>query len=455
MKSTQTNGNPAADGKAPPSLGSLLKAARKRTGITQGQLADLSSVSVRAIRDLELDLTQNPRRETLRLILDGLRLTGARRAELEKSVCRPTLRDGLGALTPPPAALGPSIGREHDIRALTNLLESGGHRLVRVVGMAGVGKSRLVQEVAGAAYAGARMPVVWAETGGNASSRASEPLHGQIAALLRGNSELDSLVAAFGTSDILLVINGADLNSGAETALRRLLEQCPGLRVLCETHEVTRRSEGTDYPVFPLPVSDRRARHAAHEPDDDPAVQLMLSRCARLVPEAVSDPLVMAALAKTCWSLDGIPRAIEAAAAWLLLYEPDQLLDLATRDPFSLTTPPDDDAADLRTALKRSVESLPPRESETLYRLAAYPRPWTMAQVVSAPGRGRDSALSAIHLLCTRGLVRPSGRSGHGIPRFTVLNLVRHLLAEGISPAARTVAAVLPQQLPVPVDCDA
>lgn len=193
---------------------------------------------------------------------------------------------------------------------------------------------------------------------------------------------------------------------------------------------------GTDYPVFPLSVTDRPVGPTGRESVVSPALQLMLSRCGSLEREAPADSRTMAALAGVCRRLDGIPRAIEAAAAWLLLYNPDQLLRVAQRDPFELATPPGHDTAALRATLEASVASLHPRDADVLRRIAAHALPFTMAQAFSAPEQAGDSEPSAIHLLCTRGLVRPAGCDAGGTPRFTVLNLVRHLLAE---PAAPTI----------------
>lgn len=425
------------DHQASPSLGAVLKEARRRIGVTQTQLADLSSVSVRTIRDLELDLTQNPRRETLRLLLDGLRLTGVQRARVEEAAAGPST-SGIPAdsLAPPPAVLEPTIGRERDIEALMGLIKLGGHRLIRVVGMAGVGKSRLIQEVAGAMDASAQMPVVWAEPEGGLTGKPADRLQAHVAALLRGDSELDHLATAFGTNDILLVVPDVTMSPGSEAALRRLLVQCRGLHVLYEAREGSKWGAGTDYPVFPLSVADRSVGPTDRESAVSPALQLMLSRCGSLEREALADSRIMAALAGICQSLDGIPQAIEAAAAWLLLYSPDQLLSLARRNPFKLATPPGNDTADLRAALEASVKSLHPRDADVLRRLATHSLPWTMAQAFASPEQIGDSALSAIHLLCTRGLVRPANWDAGGTPRFTVLNLVRHLLAESAAPAA-------------------
>ncbi|WP_328830070.1 helix-turn-helix domain-containing protein [Streptomyces sp. NBC_00252] len=541
------------DRQTSPTLGAVLKAARRRIGVTQSQLADLSTVSVRTIRDLELDLTHNPRRETLRLLLDGLRLTGVQRAKVEEAAAGQA-SPGLPAasLAPPPAVLDPTIGRERDIEALTRLIELGGHRLIRVVGMAGVGKSRLIQEVAGAVDASGRLPVVWAEPEGGPTGRPTDSLHAHIATLLRGardmtrtcgvrpesdpesdaesdanpdpapeahaesdvnpdreshaesdpeahpesdadpdpeshpesdanpdpesdpdpeshpesypnpdpeshaepdpeahpesdpnpdreaaldpQAALDQLASAFGADDILLVVHGVTMSPAAEAALRRLLARCRGLHVLCEAREGSTGGAGTDYPVFPLSVTDRPVGPTGRESVISPALQLMLSRCGSLEREAPADSRTMAALAGVCQRLDGIPRAIEAAAAWLLLHNPDQLLSMAQRDPFKLATPPGHDTAALRAALEASVASLHPRDAGILHRLAAHALPFTMAQAVSAPDQAGASELSAIHLLCTRGLVRPAGCDADGTPRFTVLNLLRHLLAEPAAP---------------------
>jgi transcriptional regulator with XRE-family HTH domain len=434
----------------PKTLGTLLKTARRRTGMTQSQLAGLSSVSVRAIRDLELDLTRQPRRETLRLLMDALRLSGPRRAELEEAAAGLAPQDVfLDELPPPPAPLGPILGRDRDVESLTELLETGGHRLVRVVGVAGVGKTRLIQEVARASHRDGRMPVIWVDTRRTAHEQAWTALQHRVAGLLRGEPELDGLVATLATRRVLLAVNGKGLEPGAETALRLLLESCPGLQVLYETHEPSQQPEGTDYSVFPLAAPEWPYEAAGDDPVPPPSLQLMLARCGRLRPESRSDKKTMAAIAGICWYLDGIPQALEAAASSLLFYQSTRLLDIAIHYPFQIMGPPSGNEVTLRASLAASVASLRPRDAQALRKLAVADRPWTVEQAVSSLGGRGDDSLSEIHLLCTRGLVRPAGRTGDGAPRFTVLNLVRHVLADGDSAAAATDASVPPQQVPV------
>jgi transcriptional regulator with XRE-family HTH domain len=133
----------------PEQFGVLLKSHRIRRGTTQRQLADLSTVSIRAIRDLELGRSRRPRRDTVRLIADGLGLGSRERARLEAAA--DDLRLIYGAsFAPPPAPLDGLVGRDAEVEVLKKLLRSGGHRLVLVSGVGGVGKTRLTLAVADA-----------------------------------------------------------------------------------------------------------------------------------------------------------------------------------------------------------------------------------------------------------------------------------------------------------------
>lgn len=109
-----------------PQVGILLKNARRRTGMTQRQLSDLSAVSVRTIRDLELERTKNPRIQTLRLLADALQLSKVRRAELEVAATSATAEPLIDRLPLPSVPLGPIVGRVREVGALAALAESWG-----------------------------------------------------------------------------------------------------------------------------------------------------------------------------------------------------------------------------------------------------------------------------------------------------------------------------------------
>jgi hypothetical protein len=182
----------------------------------------------------------------------------------------------------PAAVLDPTIGRERDIEALTCLIKLGGHRLSGRHGRSRLGKSRLIQEVAGAMDASALMPVIWAEPEGGPTGKPTDSLRAHIAALLGGDSELDYLATTFGADDILQVAHDVTMSPASEAALRRLLARCRGPHVLCKAREGPKRDAGTDYPAFPLSVSDRSVGPTGRESAVSPALRLMLSRCGSL-----------------------------------------------------------------------------------------------------------------------------------------------------------------------------
>ena len=150
-----------------PQVGLLLKNARRRTGMTQRQLSDLSAVSVRTIRDLELERTKNPRVQTLRLLADALQLSKVRRAELEVAARSATGESLIDRLPLSPVPLGPIVGRVREVEALAALAGSSGHRLVKVVGVPGVGKTRLIHEVAANLHRSGRLPAICLDASGS------------------------------------------------------------------------------------------------------------------------------------------------------------------------------------------------------------------------------------------------------------------------------------------------
>jgi transcriptional regulator with XRE-family HTH domain len=112
-----------------PSFAELLRTYRRRCGATQRQLADLSTLSVRAIRNLENGTANKPRKDTVRLIADGLRLSVRERAALEAAGGRAGSGDVKlvygDSLTRPPAAVSGLIGRDAERAALCGLLSAG------------------------------------------------------------------------------------------------------------------------------------------------------------------------------------------------------------------------------------------------------------------------------------------------------------------------------------------
>jgi transcriptional regulator with XRE-family HTH domain len=432
-----------------PGLHVQLQNARRRAGLTQEQLAGLSTVSVRAIRDLEQGRVQHPRRETLRLLADAMRLSGGRRIELELAVDSASagrvFQDEFGPeLAAPPAALRPLIGRAAEVEALTGLLGASHARQLTLVGLPGVGKTRLAQEVALHLHSRDRLPVLWVpmdrdaeRTGGSGSADAASTMTGWVRELVRGGDTHDELADVIGGRPALVVLDGLE---GAPSALRpvtELLQSCSRLTVLATTCRPVPTPTSRLLTVAPLPVPGAdRTGGAELRPTEHPAVELMLSHAAHIRPDLLPTESVISVLAQICRHLDGIPGWLETAASWLLLHSPEQVLDLARTSPLLLADPlteavPATAEACYGERVRHALAELSPRAEALLDALAALPEPWTVEAAARAAGLPFAEVARDVHALLVRGLVRqvPAAGSGTSVG-FALLNLVRSVTAE-------------------------
>ncbi|GAB2698257.1 helix-turn-helix domain-containing protein [Kitasatospora kifunensis] len=457
-------------------LGALLRSARRGAGLTQEQLAGLSTISVRAIRDLEQGRVQHPRKDTIRLLADTMRLSGTHRATLELAIdstsVGSTLRNLYGVeLAPPPAPLRPLAGRRPELRALTGLLAAEHERLLTVVGLPGVGKSRLAQEAALHFHAGAQTPVLWvamdrtAEEQTGARHRPQSALVSWVRSLISQGGNVDELAAVVREKPTLLVLDGYDApHGGAGSGLLSLLNSCERLKVLITSRRPQQALDGRLLPLAPLPVPEAvgpeptRAEQVGSEsvgpfhpfhpltsapvrppcdasPAERPAVDLMLSYVSHLRPDLLPTESVVATVTRICHALDGLPQALEAAGSWLLLYSPEQLLEIVRSTPLALidgAAPPlPGSGPALSGLLADTVRDLNPRLARLLRAVAPLTRPWTVDAAARTLGLPPTAAARDVHALLLHGLLRqlPAAAGPVGGPaRFTVLNLVRQLV---------------------------
>src|SRR5213078_3941940 len=135
---------------APGSFGVQLKALREAAGFTQEELATIAGLSVHAVSALERGERRRPHVDTVRALSAALDLTGASRDALfgsARAAAQNAAADELSDSSLPVALTG-LLGREADVQALLAWLADGATRLITLVGPGGVGKTRLVIEVA-------------------------------------------------------------------------------------------------------------------------------------------------------------------------------------------------------------------------------------------------------------------------------------------------------------------
>ncbi|GAA3090579.1 helix-turn-helix domain-containing protein [Streptomyces roseofulvus] len=407
-------------------FGGLLRAHRRRRGMTQQQMADLATLSVRAIRDLESGRARRPRQETVRLLADVLRLTGTTREAFDAAA-----RDHLPAedahRTGPvagdlPVLLGTTVGREHELHSLVELLTVDRQRLVSVVGLGGVGKTRLVREAAGVLRDVHGWRVLWVPAAG-------------LSPGLRELRRLAPDATAGGDGhgggrgdDVLLVLDG--LRHGADGAgVHRLLERGPGLRIVVTAAAPSRFAGEQVMPIAPLPVPGRALDHDPDALAEYAAVRLFLSHLRRLRPYAPR-PAATAAVAELCRALDGVPGALETTAAWGLVHAPEELLHHLARDPECFAAPPavwGSGPGGGTGAVRRGLAVLGAPLRERLSVLAALPESWTLEEAALLTGASLADTAATVHGLLVHGLVRTADEDGRD--RFRLLRRVRSALA--------------------------
>jgi predicted ATPase/DNA-binding XRE family transcriptional regulator len=427
-------------------LAEQLLAARRRAGMTQEQLAGLSTVSVRAIRDLEQGRVLQPRGETLRLLTDAMHLGAARRAALELAVegsqVDTVMREAYGAeLAPPPKPLRRLVGRTEELRALNGLLAAEHERLLTVVGLAGVGKTRLAQEACLQLHTRDQLPVLWIDM--NEAVAAPAPVRSPrttltdwARSLAAGGGGLDELASVICGRATLLVLDGYATPPRIAPQLLALLHSCERLKVLITAREPLCTPGNRLLPLAPLPVPDIDVGTPLHEEAlgaGEPAAELMLSYVAHMRPDLLLTDSVVRTLRRICRALDGVPRAMESAASWLLLHSLEELLRIARTSPLTIVddaTGGDPSAEGLAASLTAAVQRLDDGQAALLGSLSALSDGWTADQAATNLSLTRSAVARDIHALILRGLIRRLPTGEDGAARFAVLNVVRRLAAE-------------------------
>ena len=303
------------------SFGQLLREYRRTAGLTQEALAQRTNLSVDAIAGLERGRRSAPHVDTLRRLVEGLELTPSQRDELLHAadpISRPSaatreIRSNV------PAALSSFVGRAHALAALRQLLtgQAPRTRLLTLVGPGGIGKTRLALEVARSLLDKAAME--WFPDGVWLAdlSGLDDPalITGEVAAAIEidgasAGLTLDGLGRFLSTRRLLLILDNCEhLVDGCARLVDALLRAGPELTVLATSREALGGPSEVVWPVTPLSVGDAEHRLA------NETGQLFVERACAVLPEFQITSEDFDAVSELCRQLDGIPLAIELAAA--------------------------------------------------------------------------------------------------------------------------------------------
>src|SRR5215472_10359469 len=389
-------------GQAGPGFGGLLRQLRDDAGLTQDELAEAARVSQRAISDLERGINRTARKDTALLLAGALGLDGQARdlfvaaargrgpveavlAARQGAVLR-TFAAATGAERHNlPARLTSFVGREPELAALEKLL--GGARLVTLTGAGGVGKTRLAVEFAAGATGRFRDGVWLADLVG-ITDPGLVPTVVMEALGARQDGDvpvIDALRWRLRSAQLLLVLDNCEhlLDACADLA-GALLSGSAGLRVLATSRELLGVSGEVACPVQPLAVAAEEAGPTVIA--GAPAVRLFLDRGSAVRAGAGLAGAPVAAVARICRELDGLPLAIELAAARTSVLSVEEIeTHLSDKFAFLAYWRPVADPRHqaLRTAIDWSYQLLTAAEQEAFRQLSVFAADFGLQQAAA------------------------------------------------------------------------
>jgi predicted ATPase/transcriptional regulator with XRE-family HTH domain len=434
----------------------LLRRYRRRRGLTQEELAERAGLSSSAISQLERGLIVAPHRDTVQLLIAALELTPDDAATLAQAARRlrsiavdtaPTVPAGVPAVPVMPSyRLAPPLtlllGREHEEAGIVHLLGQERVHLVTLTGSAGVGKTRLALQVAAtlreqhgfelalvdlvAAPAADQVPQAIAQTLGVRES-------GDL-------SLLDAITAAIGGRLLLLVLDNFEHVLAAAPLCAALLGACPRAKALVTSRAALNIRGEHEFAVPPLrvppdlgdlpPLSDL-GRYGA--------VALFVERARAARPDfELRTPERARSATAICARLDGLPLAIELAAAQVRHFA---LEELATRlqgaAPLDLLVGGPRDLADHQRAMRSTIAwsygLLSPQEQQVFRALGVFVGGATVEAVSMVADLEEEAVAVSLVSLTAASLVRRVDQGGES--RCDLLVIVRAFAVERLREA--------------------
>lgn len=422
-----------------PSFGALLRVFRQREGMTQEDLAEQAGLSVRAISDLERGVKQWPQRQTVRLLASALRLSPPELTELEGTIRR--RRQITPAVTSPsapiPRPLTSLIGRERDVAEAVHRLRWGGVRLLTLTGPGGVGKTRVAMEVASLfsrSFQGdvAYVPLAAVRHPGLVGPSIMRALGVKDSA---ASTPWELLARSLANRDVFVVLDNFEQVVDAAAMLAELLVACPQLRVVVTSRVNLRLRGESRLDILPLETPPR-ADLALDVAASYPAMELFVERAQTVKRGFTLNERNLDGVLEICHRVDGLPPAIELAAARTsVLPVPELLMRLEGRLRLLSEGPRDlpDRQRSMRATIAWSYDLLEPATQVLLRRLSVFAGGWWLeaTEAVCGPTDGGDGdVLNHLETLVASSLVRVEAGDDDMLVRYRMLETVREYAAE-------------------------
>ncbi len=331
----------------------------------------------------------------------------------------------------------PLVGRADDLTSLVELARE--HRLVTITGPGGVGKTRVVVEL-GRLLAFEFLDGVAFITFVNISDPA-QFLPALADAMdvkeAEGRTLGEGVIALIGDKKALLLLDNLEQIVAAASEVAELIERCPALRIVATSRTPLRLASECEYLLAPLELPPASGRGAVASLIEYPAIALFIERARATRGSFELTPENAEAVDAVCRRLDGLPLALELAAARLRLLSPEALLERLDRALHVLTSGPRDiheRQQTLRATIDWSHSLLEEPDKRLFRRIAVFAGGCTLADLEAVCAEPGETILDELESLLDKALVQADARSG----RLRMLQTIGEYARERLESAGET-----------------
>lgn len=408
--------------------------------MTQEELAERAGISTRAVSDTERGLRAAVHAETARRLAAALGLVGRNRETFEALARgRPT-----GEPPPPPASTLPEVptpllGRARELEAITTALAEGGIRLLTLTGAGGIGKTRLALEAAKQVQASFSGGVYFVSLGEVRDVMLVVPEVAKAIGAPESDTDLQTLLArSLAGRRALIVLDTFEHLTAAAPQVYAAMLGCPAATFLVTSRSALRLRGEQQFPVPPLGLPTDTDEVTPQLLAQWPATALFWDRTLAVRPDLTLDDRAAALTADICRRLDGLPLAIELAAARVrhlpLAAMAGQLTDrLRLLVGGTLDLPRRQRT--IRDTVAWSNDLLDPLQARLFRHLSVFSGGWDLAAAESVCGTGEaGDVLEGVSALLDQSLVVLD--QGHPQGRYYMLDVVREYAAARLANAS-------------------